>query len=136
VPLRCCCPLPRFEAIEIDNARTAMTRIDYSVHQTLSELLVSAADWGNWTDTYQSIVDHNARYQHANLGESSIKQLHLATLACIDLNGSVVLSKSLDPDTGELLPQDLLAHGSLPQDFPWLDNLRIGRTQRIRHLTE
>src|SRR5258708_9191075 len=69
--------LPRFQAIELDNARTAMTRIDYGVHQTLSELQVNATDWGNWTDTYRFMLDHNPQFQHGNLTQPAIKQLRL-----------------------------------------------------------
>jgi sensor domain CHASE-containing protein len=119
--------LPRFEAIELDNARTAMTRIDYGVHQTLNELQTSATDWGNWKDTYQFILDHNARYQRGNLSESALKQLHLTTLTFIDAEGNIVLSKSLDPESDSFLPQGLFAQGSLPLDFPWRDQLRDGR---------
>jgi two-component system NtrC family sensor kinase len=119
--------LPRFEAIELDNARTAMTRIDYGVHQTLNELQTSATDWGNWKDTYQFILDHNERYQRGNLSESALKQLHLTTLTFIDAEGNIVLSKSLDPESDSFLPQGLFAQGSLPLDFPWRDKLRDGR---------
>lgn len=55
--------LPRFEEIELDNARTAMKRIEFGVHQALNEIQVSAIDWGNWKDTYQFIVDHNPQYE-------------------------------------------------------------------------
>ncbi len=119
--------LPRFEAIELDNAHTAMTRINFSLHQTLNELQVGTTDWGNWADTYQFILDRNTRYQQANLTETSLKQLHLTTLAFINLDGEVVLSKSLDLASGQFLPQGPFAPGSLPPDFPWRDKLRTGR---------
>jgi len=119
--------LPRFETIELDNARTAMTRIDYGVHQTLNELQVNATDWGNWTDTYIYMRDHNAHFQQGNLSESAMKQLRLTTLAFVDLNGDVVMSRSLEPVSGKLLLQDPYAHGSLPRDFPWRDRLSDGR---------
>ena len=119
--------LPRFEAIELDNAHTAMRRIDFSLHQTLNELQVGTTDWGNWADTYQFILDRNTRYQQANLTETSLKQLHLTTLAFINLDGEVILSKSLDLASGQFLPQGPFAQGSLPPDFPWRDRLRTGR---------
>ena len=120
--------LPRFEAIELDNARTAMTRIDHGVHQTLNELQIAAADWGNWTDSYQFMLDHNGQFQRGNLSESPMKQLRLTTMAFIDLNGDVILARSLDPVSGAFLPQDRFARGSLPQDFPWRDRLHNGRS--------
>ena len=119
--------LPRFEAIELDNARTAMRRIDFGVHQTLNELQVNATDWGNWTDTYVFMRDHNAQFQRGNLSESAMKQLRLSTLAFVDLNGDVVMSRSIDPVSGKLLLEDPYAHGALPPDFPWRNRLRDGR---------
>src|SRR5258706_139029 len=117
---------PRFQSIELENARTAMTRINYGVHQTLNELEVNATDWGNWTDSYKFMLDHNAQFQRGNLSESAMKQLRLSTLAFIDLDGRIVMSKALDPVTGKLLLEDPYAHGSLPQDFPWRERLRDG----------
>ncbi|MGH8196842.1 MAG: CHASE4 domain-containing protein [Steroidobacteraceae bacterium] len=116
--------LPRFEEIELDNARTAMKRIDYGVHQALSEIQTSATDWGNWKDTYQFILDHNAQYELDNLNQTSMGQLRLTALAYIDLNGDIVLSKSLDPVSGAILPLDLFPQGSLPSNFVWRENLR------------
>jgi sensor domain CHASE-containing protein len=116
--------LPRFEEIELDNAHTAMMRIDFGVHQALNEIQVSATDWGNWKDTYQFIQDHNPQYEQDNLNETSMKQLRLTALAFVDLNGNIVLSKSLDPTSGAILPLDLFPQGSLPNNFLWRENLR------------
>lgn len=116
--------LPRFEEIELDNARTAMMRIDFGVHQALNEIQVSATDWGNWKDTYEFLQDHNAQYEPDNLTEATMKQLRLTALAFVDLNGEIVLSTSLDPASGAILPLDLFPQGSLPDNFLWRENLR------------
>ncbi|MSQ92291.1 MAG: hypothetical protein EXR87_05070 [Gammaproteobacteria bacterium] len=71
--------LPRFEEIALDNARTAMKRIDFGVHQALNEIQVSATDWGNWKDTYEFLQDHNAQFAQDNLNETSMRQLRLMT---------------------------------------------------------
>jgi two-component system NtrC family sensor kinase len=119
--------LPRFEEIEIDNAHTAMKRIDYGVHQTLNELQVSASDWGNWKDTYDYMLRRNPQYERDNLTQSAMKQLRLTALAFIDLNGDFVLSRSLDAVSDEFVPLDLFPQGLLPDDFAWRENLRSGR---------
>jgi two-component system, NtrC family, sensor kinase len=118
--------LPRFEEIELDNARTAMKRIDFGVHQTLNEIQVSATDWGNWKDTYEFIRDGNAQFEQDNLSQSAMKQLRLTTLAFVDLDGNIVLSKSMDADSGAFMPLDLFPQGSLPDNFVWRENLRSG----------
>ena len=120
--------LPRFEAIELDTARTAMKRIEYGLHQTLNEIQVSATDWGNWKDTYEFIRNHNPQFEQDNLSQSAMKQLRLTTLAFVDLNGTIVLSKSMDADTGAFMPLDLFPQGSLPDDFVWRENLQSGQT--------
>ncbi len=118
--------LPRFEEIERDNARTAMKRIDFGVQQTLDEIQVSATDWGNWKDTYEFIRDGNAQFEQDNLSQSAMKQLRLTTLAFVDLDGNIVLSKSMDADTGAFMPLDPFPPGSLPVDFVWRENLLSG----------
>ncbi|MGH8129387.1 MAG: CHASE4 domain-containing protein [Steroidobacteraceae bacterium] len=118
--------LPRFEEIELDNAHTAMKRIDYGVHQTLSAIQVSATDWGNWKDTYEYMLDRDSRYEQDNVNPSAMKQLRLTALVYVDLNGDIVLSRSLDAVSGAFIPPDLFLQGSLPSDFVWRENLRSG----------
>ncbi len=122
--------LPRFEEIEVDDARTAMKRIEYGVHQALNELQVSAADWGNWKDTWQFIVDHNPQYERDNLTEAALRQLRLNAIAFIDLDGTVVLARSVDLASGAIGPLNLFPQGSLPDDFVWRENLRSGEPAR------
>lgn len=118
--------LPRFEEIELDNARTAMRRIEYGINQALKELQISAADWGNWKDTYQFIVDHNPQYVDDNLSPAAMKQLRLAALAYVDLDGRIVPAKSFDPASGEPLEHRLFSQETLPDDCAFWSNLRDG----------
>lgn len=118
--------LPRFEELERENARTAMRRIEYGINQALKELQISAADWGNWKDTYQFIVDHNPQYVDDNLSPAAMKQLRLAALAYVDLDGRVVLAQSFDPASGEPLAHRLFSQETLPDDCAFWPNLRDG----------
>src|SRR5882672_143914 len=95
--------LPRFQSIELDNARTAMTRIDYGVHQTLSELQVNATDWGNWTDTYRFMLGHDAQCQQGNLSEAAMVQVRLTPLAFDYVTGEIVMLLSIHPVFGKVL---------------------------------
>jgi len=116
--------LPRFEAIENDNALTAMKRIDAGVAQALDGLQVSATDWGNWADTYRFMQDHNKEFGQENLNPIAMKQLHISALAFIDPNGRIIWSRSQDPVATTPLPLDLLSGDALPPDFPWSEDLR------------
>jgi two-component system, NtrC family, sensor kinase len=119
--------LPRFEQIELDEARTAMMRIDHGVSQALAGLQVPAIDWGNWANTYRFVLDRDRDYVRENLNPSVLKQLHLTALAFIDLQGNFIWSHFLDAVGGAPVDLDVFAHGALPVDSPWRDNLRAGR---------
>lgn len=122
--------LPRFEEIELDNARTAMKRIDYGVNQSLNEIGISADDWGNWKETYEFIRDRNPQFVQDNLSAAVMKQLRLTALAFVDLNGDFVLSQSFDPTSGEIRPLELFPQESLPDNFIWRKNLLSGLPAR------
>lgn len=119
--------LPRFEEIELDSARTAMKRIDYSLHQRLAGLQVSATDWANWADTYRYMQDGNQDFGRENLTPTAMKQLHLSALAFIDRQGNIVWSRSVDAASGAPLRLDLLAGTALPAQLPWRRQLLEGR---------
>jgi len=121
--------LPRFEQVEADNARTAMTRIEDSIGTVLAMLNVSVTDWGDWADTYRYMGDHNAGFESENLKVLQMKQLHLTVLALSDTQGKLVWSHAFDPVSEAPLQLDLFAGGSLPADFPWRDSLSSGRAR-------
>jgi len=116
--------LPGFERIELDNARTAMKRVEYGVHQTLGGLEVLATDWGNWAETYRFMQDRHVEYSSENMSAAAMKQLHVTALAFIDVQGNIIWSGAVDPDSGAPVALDVFAHASLPDDSPWQGNLR------------
>jgi sensor domain CHASE-containing protein len=116
--------LPGFEQIELDNARTAMKRVDYGVHQTLTGLEVLATDWGNWAETYRFMLDRHVEYSSENMTASAMKQLRVTALAFIDAQGKIIWSGATDPASGAPIELDLFAHPSLPAHSPWQYNLR------------
>jgi sensor domain CHASE-containing protein len=122
--------MPSFAELERDDARTAMRRIDYALDLTLERLGLSAADWGNWEDTYRFVDDHNANYVRANVTIVGLKQLQINAMLVIDLQGNIVMSRTLDLGTEQPLDIDFAARKSLPADFPWRANLRAGRPAR------
>jgi sensor domain CHASE-containing protein len=119
--------MPSFAELERDDARTAMRRINYAFDLTLDRLALSAADWGNWNDTYRFVVDHNAEYVSANVTPVGLKQLQVNTMLVVDAEGSVVMSSTLDLNSDQPLDIDFAARAALPADFPWRANLRDAR---------
>jgi two-component system, sensor histidine kinase and response regulator len=119
--------LPSFAELEHDNARTAMRRISYALDQRLSGIGVSASDWGNWSETYLFVQDHNRAFISRNMTPTALKQLNVNVMLIIDVDGNVVLSEGVDLESGRPLDLDLLARKALPVDFPWRADLRDGR---------
>ena len=51
--------MPSFAELEREDAQTSMKRIDYALDMALENMQLSAADWGNWSDTYQFVQTRN-----------------------------------------------------------------------------
>jgi len=119
--------LPSFAELERADAHIAMRRIIYAFDKTLDRLAVSATDWGNWTDTYRFMEDHNEAYITDNVTQVALKQLNVNVMLLADLNGNFVLSNELDLNSDQPLNLDLVARNALAANFPWRDSLRSGR---------
>jgi two-component system, sensor histidine kinase and response regulator len=119
--------LSSFAELEHDEARTAIRRINYALDLRLKVLAVSASWWGNWSDTYLFVQDHNSAYVTANMTATALKRLDVNLILIIDLDGNFVLSDGVDLDSDRPLDLELLARKALPADFPWRANLRDGR---------
>src|SRR5271154_399832 len=119
--------LPSFGALERDEARTAIRRIDYALSLTLDQLQTETSDWGNWGDAYKYVANRNPEFVDANLTTIALKQLNVNVLAIVDLNGPLIWSRALAQDPGLPLPLDLVSGSELPADFPWRAQLREGR---------
>jgi len=119
--------MPSFAQLERDDAETSMKRIGYALDRTLEGLELTAADWGNWADVYRFVQAPNAAFVSANITPVAMKQLQVNAMLIVDLNGRYVLSAARGLDDGEPLDLDLAARKSLPEDFPWRDNLAGGK---------
>jgi two-component system, NtrC family, sensor kinase len=120
--------MPSFAELERADAVTAMRRVNYALDVAVDRLAVSAVDWGNWSDTYQFLLDHNRAYVEANLTPIGLRQLGVNVFLIVDMNGNIVEAKELDLESEQHpLQLDLAARRSLPADFPWRANLAAGR---------
>jgi sensor domain CHASE-containing protein len=122
--------MPSFAELERQDAEVSMKRIGYALDMTLEGMALTAADWGNWSDAYQFVQDHNEAFVTANITPPAIKQLKVNVILIVDMTGSIVLSTARDLDTGATLKIDLVGRQSLPDDFPWRKNLAEGRPAR------
>jgi two-component system, NtrC family, sensor kinase len=122
--------MPSFAQLERVDARTAMRRIDYALGQTLEQVAVAAVDWGNWADTYHFVEDHNPAFVRTNITGVALRQLDVNVLMIVDRAGDVILARDTDLTSELPLNLDLTALRSLPEEFPWREQLRAGRPAR------
>jgi two-component system, NtrC family, sensor kinase len=120
--------MPSFAAIEREDARTAMRRINYALEESIGRLAMSAVDWGNWSDTYQFVVDRNRDYVEANLTRIGLRNIGVNVFLVVDLEGNVVQASEIDLESERPLGLDLAAVKALPADFPWRAQLAAGHS--------
>src|ERR1700680_2161434 len=110
--------MPSFAALERADARTAMRRINYALDLAVDRVAVLAADWGNWSDTYRFVQDHDMAFIKTNINNVAIKQLAVNVVLIVDVDGRFALATDLDLNTDRPLGLDLAAGDQLPADFP------------------
>jgi len=114
---------PSFAELEREDARTAIRRVNYALELRLKGLGVSAAGWGNWTETYAFVQDHDPAFIATNMTPTTLKQLDVSLMLILDGNGKVVLSDAFDLNANRPLDVDLRHLKELPPTFPWRANL-------------
>jgi len=121
---------PSFAELEREDARTAVRRVNYALDLRLNGLGVSAAGWGNWSETYAFVHDHNQAFITTNMTPTTLKQLDVSVMLIIDIAGNFVLADSYDLNADRPLDVDLIHGKALPRAFPWRANLVTGRPAR------
>ncbi len=122
--------LPSFVDLERADARIAMRRIRYALDLTLDRLALSATDWGNWSETYRFVKDHNHNFIADNITTVGLRELDVNTIAIVDEDGNLVLASELNLKSNQPLNLDFAARKTLPPDFPWRANLHDGHAAR------
>ena len=119
--------MPSFTTLEHSEADVAMRRIQFAVDRMSSQLALSAASWGNWTDAWRFAQDHNQTFLDEQVTSAGLKQLKVNLLIFTDVTGRLIASATLDLEQHKPIDLELASRESLPPDFPWRGNLRDGR---------
>ena len=122
--------MPSFAALERDDAKVSMRRIDYALDVSLDALQVTAADWGNWDDVYRYVQAPNEDFVRANITSVALKQLQVNSLMIVDLEGNVVLSSGVTLGGRNGAAIDFSNLKRLPADFPWREYLAAGTSAK------
>jgi len=122
--------MPSFAELERSDSQASMKRIGNALNRTLEGLEFHAADWGNWSDTYQFMQRPNTAFESANFTAYAMKRIQVNSISMIDLRGRIVYSVARDLQSGSAMGVDFLERQSLPADFPWRDKLASGEPAR------
>ena len=115
--------MPSFTELEHSQARVEMRRIQFALDRTFSQLELSAASWGNWTDAWRFAQDHNPTFIAEQVTAAGLKQLQINILVFTDLAGHFSASAAFDFQTEKPIEVDFVTRGSLPDSFPWRAHL-------------
>lgn len=120
--------VPSFAELEHTDAAIAMRRVKYALDSTLDQLGLSAGGWGNWTDAYRFMQNHNRTFIDEQITIEGLRQLKINALMFFDLEGRFVTSITHDFNSDRPLNLDFMRGNTLAANFPWRENLRNGRT--------
>jgi diguanylate cyclase (GGDEF)-like protein len=93
--------LDGFSDIEQREAHDSVATVESAIAGETARLHSSAGDWAFWDDTYVFVENRNQEYIDANLTDDTLTTLRINLLMIVDTSGEVILSKSVDLDTGE-----------------------------------
>jgi len=122
--------VPSFSELEHRQADVAIRRVRYALDRSMEQLALSATSWGNWSDTYRFVQDHNRHFVAENITAIGLKQLDANAVLVVDLSGRLLAAAALDLESGQPLDLDLVRGEVLAANFPWRENLRQGRDAR------
>jgi two-component system NtrC family sensor kinase len=122
--------MPSFAELEHTDANIAMRRVQYGLDATLDQLALSAGSWGNWTDAYRFMQDHNRAFVSEQVTTEGLKLLNINALMYFDLEGQFMTSAAHDFNSDRPLTLDFMQGSALAVNFPWRDNLRNGQLTR------
>ena len=119
--------MPSFTTLEHTEADVAMRRIQFALDRMSSQLALSAASWGNWTDAWRFAQDHNHTFIDEQVTAAGLKQLKINLLLFTDPSGRFIASSTLDLQTDKPVNLGLASRENLPLNFPWRGSLQEGR---------
>jgi diguanylate cyclase (GGDEF)-like protein len=100
--------IPRFEAIERDDARRNLERALSALDAEVTHLDVLAHDYAAWDDTVAFLDGKAPAYEAANLGEDTFSNNRVDVAQIVAADGRVVWQMARDPETATVsLPRGL-----------------------------
>ncbi len=119
--------IPSFDALERDNARIDMDRVENALHGELDQLAVATRDYGDWTELYRFMEDRDSR-NVAALSPQQFLDLGVDVLILLDSRGQMVWSLVSPPGTRTPGVLDSSSPPAYVADLPWRTAVAAGET--------
>ena len=91
-----------FKELEREDALQTVESVRNEIDYRLNEVLISAADWGVWDETYLYTQGLNTNYIESNLVDDTFDSLNFDICIIADDSGNVLYGKQIDFETDEL----------------------------------
>ena len=72
---------PAFENLELEAARSDLVRAEQAIQTDVSNLEAITADWAQWDDIYEYVLDRNPGFRKSNLDRPTLENLNLDMMA-------------------------------------------------------
>ncbi len=95
--------LPGFVELEALDMQEDLGRVAHLLDYELATMSATAADWAEWDDTYQYMVDSNTDFADGNLYPETLVTLDFNALFLITETGEILFSQAVDLTTGEAI---------------------------------
>ncbi len=106
-----------FVAIESDEVKGDLFRVEYAIEDDLSALDSTLADWAIWDDTYYFILGNNPDYISNNLFSGTYENLDLDVVLIYDMSGKLIYGEAYNRTTGLTEPVPQALAGKLNREF-------------------
>ncbi len=105
-----------FDDLETAAAETDLERAQHAIDREVERLERSVLDWAEWDDTYAYIETRDPAYITSNVDVATLEALELSLFAIIGADGSPILVRSEDRETGAPLPfpSELVGYLQIP----------------------
>jgi len=85
-----------FDHIDVNNALNRAELVHSALFHEVDAIDSFCADWAEWDDTYNFVLNRNMDYVESNLVDETFPTLNVNYIVYLDRNGEVVLAKGYD----------------------------------------
>jgi two-component system, NtrC family, sensor kinase len=95
--------LREFTKLEAETAQRDDDRVDEAFEREQEAVSTMASDWGNWNEIHEFMESRNPAIPERDLSVSAMNGLGADFVALVDADGQFAWSRSLHPDTREVI---------------------------------